>query len=818
MPYLEVAVAAPITHTLTYSTERSASDLFAGIRVLVPLGNRVVTGYLLGFVSDPGRDMKIRPVTDILDPEPLFPENMIAFFRWIADYYQYPIGQVIKGALPSGLSPQMGRRILFTDQGREYVSGIIGTETDPGYLWLPDFMDKGTLSPAVARKIWRTKEKKILLKWEREGHVQIRQELTGATTKAKTEVCVCLASPTTEFHHTFDLTIPEQKTLNLIHEMSEEAKKKLIPRKDLAGKYSGARKGLKLLEKKGLIKLKEQQVFRDPFGSRPPFFAKPERLTDEQRSVLEEINPVVRDKRFQTFLLHGVTGSGKTEVYIRACETALKESRSVLILVPEIALATQLEGHFYSRFGDRVALLHSGLTKGERFDQWMRIARNEASVVIGARSALFAPLQNPGLIIVDEEHDGAYKQEEGLRYQGRDLAVLRASFLNIPVILGSATPSITSYQHASTGKYRMLTLAKRIFDREMPEVTIIDLRKVKTVSGRPPLFSPELTTAIKENLLQGNQTLIFLNRRGYANLMLCQECGHTVQCPNYKISLTLHKARHELVCHHCGHTAPSAMVCSNCRSPRLVGIGFGTERIETELTTLFPDATIARLDRDTSVKRQDYMAILNNVRNGKIDILVGTQMITKGHHFSDVTLVGIVWADAGLDLPDFKAGERTFQLLSQVTGRAGRGEKPGRVIIQTYQPDHYSIITARDHDYTSLFDREMSIRAPLGFPPFSRIINLRLEGEDENKVRSAAMGLSKTAMRLAGVNRQVSVLGPAPAPLSRLRGKYRWQLILKSANRKALHSICRRLTREPPPEIHTKTVKLSVDVDPENML
>ncbi|MCK5230690.1 MAG: primosomal protein N', partial [Desulfobulbaceae bacterium] len=568
-----------------------------------------VTGYLLGFVSDPGRDMKIRPVTDILDPEPLFPENMIAFFRWIADYYQYPIGQVIKGALPSGLSPQMGRRILFTDQGREYVSGIIGTETDPGYLWLPDFMDKGTLSPAVARKIWRTKEKKILLKWEREGHVQIRQELTGATTKAKTEVCVCLASPTTEFHHTFDLTIPEQKTLNLIHEMSEEAKKKLIPRKDLAGKYSGARKGLKLLGEKGLIKLKEQQVFRDPFGSRPPFFAKPERLTDEQRSVLEEINPVVRDKRFQTFLLHGVTGSGKTEVYIRACETALKESRSVLILVPEIALATQLEGHFYSRFGDRVALLHSGLTKGERFDQWMRIARNEASVVIGARSALFAPLQNPGLIIVDEEHDGAYKQEEGLRYQGRDLAVLRASFLNIPVILGSATPSITSYQHASTGKYRMLTLAKRIFDREMPEVTIIDLRKVKTVSGRPPLFSPELTTAIKENLLQGNQTLIFLNRRGYANLMLCQECGHTVQCPNCKISLTLHKARHELVCHHCGHTAPSAMVCSNCRSPRLVGIGFGTERIETELTTLFPDATIARLDRDTSVKRQDYMAI-----------------------------------------------------------------------------------------------------------------------------------------------------------------------------------------------------------------
>ena len=465
-----------------------------------------------------------------------------------------------------------------------------------------------------------------------------------------------------------------------------------------------------------------------------------------------------------------------------------------------------------------VAIWHSKITKSKKLKILSGVKEGQIKILAGARSCLFLPLPELGAIVVDEEHDGAYKQEEGLRYQGRDLAVLRASFLNIPVILGSATPSITSYQHASTGKYRMVTLARRVFDRELPEVTLIDLRKVKTVSGRPPLFSPELTAAIKENLLQGNQTLIFLNRRGYANLMLCQECGHTVQCPNCRISLTLHKARHELACHHCGHTAPSAIICSNCRSTRLVGIGFGTERTETELATLFPDAAIARLDRDTSMKRQDYMAILNNVRNDEIDILVGTQMITKGHHFSDVTLVGIIWADAGLGLPDFKAGERTFQLLSQVTGRAGRGEKPGRVIIQTYQPDHYSIITARDHDYTSLFDREMSIRAPLGFPPFSRIINLRLEGEDENRVRSAAMGLSEAARRLISGKRQVSVLGPAPAPISRLRGKYRWQLILKSTNREALHSISRHLTKDPPPEIRAKAVKLSVDVDPENML
>jgi primosomal protein N' (replication factor Y) len=374
--------------------------------------------------------------------------------------------------------------------------------------------------------------------------------------------------------------------------------------------------------------------------------------------------------------------------------------------VPEIALATQIEAHFLGRFGSRVALLHSGLTSGQRFDQWDRVVQGKADIVIGARSAVFAPLREPGLIIVDEEHDSSYKQDDGLRYHGRDLAVLRASQSEAVVILGSATPSVTSYYHTSKGKYHLLNLEKRIEDRPLPKVEVVNMQSIKTVSGRPPLFSPILINNLRENLSHGEQSLVFLNRRGFANFMICQDCGQAVQCKHCNISLTLHKSGGRLLCHYCGFTVACKTVCSKCRSTSLVPIGIGTERLEQELSDLLPGARIARLDRDTCQKRNDYIRVLRAVHKGEIDILLGTQMITKGHHFPNVTLVGIVLADTGLGLPDFRAGERTFQLISQVTGRAGRGEKPGRVIVQTFQPEHYSIRMAQNHDYISTFFKD----------------------------------------------------------------------------------------------------------------
>jgi len=734
---------------------------------------------------------------------------MVDLFRWVAEYYQYPIGEVIKTALPAGLTSVSGRQVILTEEG----GGRINREQDSPD-WLETLHDTGKLNPGICRRIWRNnRERRLIEKWRDAGLVRIEEVVSGGTAKARTVVCATLNQ--LDNLDELQLKKSELTTIELLRELAGESNAP-VPRPLLTKRYSGARQALKTLAEKDLLSLAEQSVYRDPFGEPVQFFAEPEALTAEQLQVMTEMKPALASREFRPFLLHGITGSGKTEIYLQAAKETLAAGRSVLVMVPEIALTTQLEAHFISRFGDRVALLHSGLSKGERFDQWQRIVNNEAPIVIGARSAVFAPLADPGLIIVDEEHDGAYKQEDGLRYHGRDLAVLRATQAKATVILGSATPSVTSYQHALNNKYTMLTMANRVEDKKLPQVEIVNLKEIKTVSGRPPLFSRELIRALRETLASGDQSLIFLNRRGYASMMLCRDCGQPVRCPSCHISLTMHKGSRKLLCHYCGHAVNSETLCEQCQSTNLVPIGFGTERLEAELGKLFPDARIARLDRDTSRNRKDFLTILKKVHNREVDILVGTQMITKGHHFPNVTLVGVVWADAGLGLPDFRSGERTFQLLSQVTGRAGRGDKPGRVIIQSLNPDHYSISTAQLHDYRSLFDREIELRRGLQFPPFARLINIRFEGDREDQVRKSALTLAERARQMSRRHNSVTVLGPAPAPLAKLHGRYRWQLLLKSGDLKTLHGFASALL-----DAHKSSpgsVKLSLDVDPENML
>lgn len=808
--YLEVAVAAPIHQSLTYLVPPGETAPGAGCRVLVPLGRRQVTGYVLGQAASPGANLKIKKYREVLDRAPLFPAAMVPFFRWIADYYQHPLGEVIKTALPAGTTTSSCRRLLLTAAGAEKLADLV---VAPGAAaWLTDLVTRRELPPGATRKLWRDGEsRRRVEKWQTAGWLQIIEEISPDQIRARQVTCATL-TPAGLAEPPGDLKKSALKTLALLRELAGHQAVP-IPRPHLARQYPGARAALTDLADRGLVALSELPLYRDPFGEPPLLFPAPLRLTAEQDTVLAEIGAALTAGKFAPFLLHGVTGCGKTEVYLHATRQCLASGRSVLVLVPEIALTTQLEGHFLARFGSEVALLHSGLTPGERFDQWQRILRGEARIVIGARSAVFAPLANPGLIIVDEEHDGSYKQEDNLRYQARDLAVLRASCTGGVALLGSATPSLTSYQHAVNGKYRLLTMSRRVADQAMPRVEVIDLRRIKTVSGRPPLFAPELTGALKENLAAGDQSLVFLNRRGFASLLLCRTCGQAVRCTSCAISLTLHQARGELLCHYCGHTITSRTLCSQCQSPELVPVGFGTERIETELKALLPTARIARLDRDTSSNRQEFLAILRAVHNREVDILVGTQMITKGHHFPHVTLVGVVWADAGLNFPDFRAGERTFQLISQVTGRAGRGDKPGRVIIQALNPDHYAITAARRHDYQAFYQEELALRRGLQFPPFSHLVNLRFDGTEEHLVRRLAEQTAVLARRLSRKS-QVTILGPAPAPLSRLQGRYRWQLLLKAENRAGLHTLCRRLCgeREPGP------VKLTVDVDPENML
>ena len=640
------------------------------------------------------------------------------------------------------------------------------------------------------------------------------QSIGTDSIKAKTEICFALndaASPPPS------CSKAGEKTLSILAALTETGNQPWIARREITRIYPGAGRALLALKDQGLVLMEEQHIYRNPFGERPPSYPAPDILTEEQNTALQAIETALESQKFSPFLIHGVTGSGKTEVYLKATESAINRGKTVLLLVPEIALATQLEGNFLARFADQVALLHSGLSSGERFDQWQRILQKKAQIVIGARSALFAPLEDIGLFIIDEEHDPAYKQEDGFRYQARDAAVLRASQSNATIILGSATPSIVSYQHAMTGKYTLLNMNKRVENKPLPEVEIIDLRAIPTTSGKPPMFSPQLIKAIKETVKNGDQSIIFLNRRGYAQLMLCQSCGKTVQCGHCNISLTLHRGKEELRCHYCGFSRKSPSVCPACQSESLIAIGFGTERVESDLKKIVPNATIARLDRDTTIKRTDFIRILKQVHRGEIDILIGTQMVAKGHHFPGVTLVGVIWADASLALPDYKSSERTFQMLTQVFGRAGRGDKHGRVIVQTHHPDHYCIKTAQQHDYCTLFDQEITFRKSLSYPPFSRLVNVRFEGKNSTTVGKCAQAMA-IYIRKHTLHRDMEILGPSPAPLAILRDLHRWQLLIKSSNLMVLSRACELLKAHKAKLIGMSSVKLTIDVDPESML
>ena len=496
---------------------------------------------------------------------------------------------------------------------------------------------------------------------------------------------------------------------------------------------------LRILEKKGLLRLYEKEVSRGPGPT--PTIGKNENgitLNEAQAAVLDEIRECLTSGRFSPCLLHGVTGSGKTEVYLRAIAEVLEGDGGAIYLVPEIALTAQLLSRIGSRFPEReIAVLHSGISQSARYDQWKRIRRGEVRVVVGARSALFAPVQNLRLIVVDEEHDSSYKQDDRLRYSARDLALVRGRFLQATVILGSATPAIQSYFHAAEGRYRYLTLPARIDDRPLPRVEVVDLRTERDERGLTPLLSRTLIEAIRKTLADGQQTLLFLNRRGFHTYLFCPDCGHVFSCPNCDISLTHHAAEGVLKCHHCDFTAKTAALCPSCKGSRVRSQGAGTERVEEEAKKLFPAARIARMDSDTTTRPGDSERILRGLDRGEIDILIGTQMITKGHDFPAITLVGVVAADASLNIPDFRAAERTFQILTQVSGRGGRGDQPGRVITQTFNPGHYAVRRAQEHDYAGFYADELPLRRQLAYPPFSRLIGLHFSSLKKEEGKKA---------------------------------------------------------------------------------
>src|SRR5699024_2281879 len=532
---------------------------------------------------------------------------------------------------------------------------------------------------------------------------------------------------------------------------------------------------LKPLLTKGLIDIKEHEVYRDPYKRS---FEQTEKLTltDQQAVALRQIQAAIEAQKQETFLLYGVTGSGKTEVYLQAIDDVLQAGKEAIVLVPEISLTPQMVERFKGRFGSDVAVMHSALSVGERYDEWLKVQRKEVKVVVGARSAIFAPFENVGIIIIDEEHESTYKQEETPRYHARDVAIKRAEMNNCPVILGSATPTLESYARSLKDVYTLLILSERTNQQAMPKVDVIDMR-AELHAGNRTMFSRQLMAGMKERIAKGEQIVLLLNRRGYSNFALCRDCGHVEQCPNCDISLTYHKGHHRLKCHYCQHEMPMSKTCPQCEGDAIRFFGTGTERVEEELTKLMPEVGIIRMDVDTTRRKGAHERLLNKFANQEADILLGTQMIAKGLDFENVTLVGVLAADSMLHLPDFRSSEKTFQLLTQVSGRAGRHELPGNVIIQTYTPEHYSIQLASKYDFTSFYQHEMSMRHTFLYPPYVFLVLLTISDENEQTVIRTAQQIHQGLMKQ--LEQGTMILGPVPSPITRVKNRYRYQLILK---------------------------------------
>lgn len=745
---VEVAVPLPLDQTFHYRVPAGMpAAVTAGKRVLVPFGRRTITGYVLG----PGQQAfsgEVREIRELLDREPLFTAEQITFFRWIAAYYRHPLGEVIRTALPAGLTVMGRRQAVTVADGSvvavEVLAKSIGCRQEDFYL------------PAA-------KEAPLSLKGKAAAILRfLRQRGGAAAVLLRTE-------------------------------------------------FGSCRQQLQRLAELGLISSEKREVYRSPFHRAPPEKDQPHRLNDEQQVALDSINAAVAAGRFSPFLLHGVTGSGKTEVYLQAIAHALDQGKGALVLVPEIALTPQLVGRFRRRFDCGIAVLHSRLSVGERYDEWRRIIRGEARIVIGARSAIFAPLGNLGVIVVDEEHEASYKQADGLRYNARDLAMVLGQQLAAVVILGSATPLVTSVYAARRGRIAELALRCRVNDRPMPETTLLDQRGKKGTT-----LSPELTAALGDNLAAGGQALLFLNRRGFATWLVCRDCGQTLSCPNCSVTLTYHQQRGRHICHYCDYSIPAPSVCPSCGGGEIGLLGTGTERLEEEVAALFPDARVARMDRDTTAGRGGHSRILKLVEKGEIDILIGTQMIAKGHDFPGVTVVGVISADTTLNLPDFRGGERAFQLVSQVLGRAGRGDTPGVVLVQTMNPEHFALRAAVAHDYEAFYREELTQRQDAGYPPFAYLAALHFSGNSLAAVEEEAR---KAAAVLRGVKKnaglRLDILGPAPAPLGKIRGRHRWHILLKATQRSALHAALKQLQSL---QLPAATVRTAVDIDPLEML
>ncbi|MBC2335544.1 primosomal protein N' [Listeria welshimeri] len=725
-----------------------------GMRVSVPFGNRKIQGFVTS-LDETEENPKLKGIDGVMDLAPVLNEELMELGDWLAeDTLSFRVS-AYQAMLPAALRAKYEKYFLRLDDENEELEQLF-----EGYETLD----------------WKVAEARGLLKqigkWVREGSVEVVYQVKNKITNKKVRVVSCLKSPyqLTEIIEDMPKNAKAQSRVLAFFQAFEGSEILVSELKKQAGTTDTT---IKKLADLNILTIQEKIISRDPYQNHQ--FEKSEslQLLPDQQTACWKITAATEQ---ETFLIHGVTGSGKTEIYLQTIEAKLKEGKEAIVLVPEISLTPQMVERFKSRFGSEVAVLHSALSSGEKYDEWRKIERKEARVVVGARSAVFAPLENLGIIIIDEEHEASYKQEDNPRYHARDVAIWRANKYQCPVVLGSATPSLESFARAKKGVYTLIELPSRVNDRAMPEVSVVDMREELRKENRTE-FSTELLEKIKDRIAKKEQTVLMLNRRGYSSFVMCRDCGYVVECPNCDISLTYHQSSNQMKCHYCGHEERVPQKCPSCEGEHIRYFGTGTQKVEESLTKLIPEARVIRMDVDTTRTKGAHEKLLKSFRNQEADILLGTQMIAKGLDFPDITLVGVLNADTMLHLPDFRASERTFQLLTQVSGRAGRHERTGEVVVQSYNPEHYSIEFAKKHDFIGFYNHEMQLRKMGSYPPFYYLTMINVSDENEMK---AIRTIQEMAQFLRGkLGPDAVVLGPVPSTITRIKNKYRYQCIIK---------------------------------------
>ncbi|ASS91607.1 primosomal protein N' [Aeribacillus pallidus] len=803
MRYASVVVDVPAKGTdklFDYEIpNKFAGVIQPGMRVIVPFGSRKLTGFVVQLKNETDID-SVKPIHSLFDPEPVLNHELLELGAWLSETTLCYKITAFQAMLPAAMKTRYIKEIKPSSSAQlEDLPEEIRTAFEKG----------GPLSwEDLPSSLVAVVQKEI-----RNGNLQIDYRVEQRQKKRLVKYVKPLL-PVRELEEQLQhLPARAHKQKEVIQFFIDHPNPILLT--ELTNSIQGASIAVKALIKKGILTEEQVEIYRDPYEHKQFPRTKPLPLTDEQKRAMEPILDKLNRHEHEVFLMYGVTGSGKTEIYLQAIEKVLNEGKEAIVLVPEISLTPQMVQRFKSRFGSQVAVLHSGLSSGEKFDEWRKIYRKEAKLVVGARSAIFAPFQNIGIIIIDEEHETSYKQEESPRYHARDVAIYRGKYHQCPVILGSATPTLESFARAQKGVYTLLTLKERVNRRPLPEVHIVDMRE-ELRNGNRSMFSRTLFEKLTDRLKKGEQSVLLLNKRGYSSFVMCRNCGHVIGCPHCDISLTYHRHGEKLKCHYCQFETAMPSRCPECGSEHIRFFGTGTQRIEEELNRLIPEARVIRMDVDTTSRKGMHEKLLNAFGEKKADILLGTQMIAKGLDFPDVTLVGVLSADTMLHLPDFRSGEKTFQLLTQVSGRAGRHELPGEVVIQTYTPEHYSIQLASLHDFETFYRQEMKMRKSFAYPPYYFLILITVS--HPNAIKAAEVTEKIGQYLKLHLSNEAQILGPVSSPIPKMKDRYRFQCMIKYKREKNLYKTLKLLFEHYEEDMSQTDLKLMIDLNPYTIL